>query len=98
MVLSLSVLFLMSCATSKETIKTVYVYPQLYIPETPKIKETSLILYDWNNKVITDFTDIKTTDIQNVLIPYWYLQLIADTFLDVEIARIEYQKFITNLE
>lgn len=98
MVLNLSVLLLTSCATDKEIIKTVYVYPQLYIPETPKIKESSLIMYGWDNKVITDFTNIKTSDIQNVLIPYWYLQIIADTFLDVETARIEYQQFIAHLD
>ncbi|MCQ2052945.1 MAG: hypothetical protein MJZ03_03320 [archaeon] len=88
----------MSCATTKETFKTVYVYPQIYIPTTPKIKAESMILYGWDGKVIKDLSNVKTSDIQNVLVPYWYLQLIADTFLDVEVARTEYEQFINHLE
>lgn len=44
-------LLIASCVSTKPVeVKTVYVYPQLYIPEAPKLENAPMILFDYNNK------------------------------------------------
>lgn len=71
------------CVSSKpeaQVVRTVYTTPPLYFPKFPEPNNSLIIPLDENNKKVTD----NETDIINVLMPYWYWQLIIKYKLDVD--------------
>lgn len=87
-------LVMSSCQSNKNTeIKTITVYPQLYFPKYPEPKKNVLPL-DKDGKVVKD----NETEIENVIMPLWYYQLIVSYKVDVDRAKAEYETFVHKIE
>jgi len=100
-VLSLLTPLLNSCKTTREPIyKYVYVYPNIYIPDYPKINDLLIVPLDYDGHVIDrgELTEDNPNapEIANVIIPYWFLIRWVDYGLDVTTAKVEYEQFVKN--
>ena len=84
-----------SCQSNKTApeVKTVYVTPELYFPKFPDPKK-NVIPYDKDFKKVTDVD----TDIEYVVMPFWYYQLIVDYKVGVDEAKAKYEAFNQRLK
>ena len=83
-------LALSSCQSNKTApeVKTVYATPELYFPKFPDPKK-NVIPYDKDFKKVTDVN----TDIEYVIMPFWYYQLIVDYKVSVDETKAKYEAF-----
>lgn len=88
----ISIVVLTCCQSNqpaeKIVVRTVYSVPPLYFPKFPEPKQTNLIPLDAHNQKVTD----ENTEIVNVIIPYWYWQLIVKYKVDVDNAEAFYNR------
>lgn len=86
-------LVLISCQSNRqEEIKTVYVVPDLNFPKFPS--PAVILPLDEKGKRVTD----EETDIINVLVPYWYWNLIVDYKLNIDEQETFYKAYKSRLE
>lgn len=82
-------LLLISCASNKQNekyvVKTVYEVVPLYFYDFPSLKDAITIPLDAEGNVVRD----NETEIVNVVIPYWYVQRLAE-------FSLHYQETIHN--
>lgn len=91
-ILIISMMDLTSCLSSPQPeIKTIYVCPDIYFPNFPKPR--NIIPLDSDGKKVVD----DETEIMNVLIPYWYWNLIIDYKLEVDDAENYYKAYKSKL-
>lgn len=86
----------MSCCKSNgQTIhyKVVYADPDLYFPSYPE-PNNNVLPYDKDFHKVTD----DDTEIEYVLMPYWYYILIMKYKLQVQEAEIKYKSFQEKLK
>lgn len=77
-----------SCRTNQfDNIKTIYVCPELHFPRFPVPK--NIIPVDAEGKKVTD----EDTEIMNVVIPYWYWNLIIDYKIAVDETQTYYNAY-----
>lgn len=85
-------LVLISCQSNRqEDIKTVYVVPELNFPNFPN--PTAALPLDEKGKRVTD----EETPIINVIIPYWYWNLIIDYKEEVDKQETFYKAYKSRL-
>ena len=79
-----------SCQSNKTApeVKTIYATPELYFPKFPAPKN-NVIPYDKDFKKVTDVNQ----DIEYVVMPFWYYQLIVDYKVGVDEAKAKYEAF-----
>ena len=84
-----------SCQSNKTApeVKTIYATPELYFPKFPDPKK-NVIPYDKNFKKVTDVD----TDIEYVVMPFWYYQLIVDYKVSVDEQKAKYEAFNQRLK
>jgi hypothetical protein len=84
-----------SCKSNqiKTEVKTVYALPELYFPKYPEPKN-KVIPYDKDFKKVTDVE----TEIEYVVMPFWYYQLIVDYKVAVDEAQAKYEAFNQRLK
>ena len=84
-----------SCQSNKTRteVKTVYALPELYFPKYPEPKN-KVIPYDKDFKKVTDVE----TDIEYVVMPFWYYQLIVNYKVSVDEQKAKYEAFKERLE
>lgn len=91
--LTLLTLLITSCQSNKqEKTKVVVSYPQLMFPKYPAPNNNVLPL-GYDGKVVRD----EETEIANVIMPFWYYQLIMDYKVRVDKASAEYAAFIQSV-
>ena len=73
--------------------KTVYAVPELYFPKFPAPEKNTIPL-DENYKKVTD----NDTDIEYVLMPFWYYKLIVDYKISVDEQKAKYEAFKQRLD
>ena len=86
----------MSCCKSnqiKTEYKTVYATPELHFPKYPDPKK-NVIPYDKDFKKVTD----AETDIEYVVMPFWYYKLIVDYKISVDEQKAKYEAFEARLK
>ena len=79
-----------SCQSNKTApeVKTIYATPELYFPKFPAPKN-NVIPYDKDFKKVTDIDQ----DIEYVVMPFWYYQLIVDYKVAVDEVKAKYEVF-----
>ena len=79
-----------SCQSDKviTEYKTIYATPDLYFPKYPAPGNNVLPL-DENYKRVTD----NETEIQYVMMPFWYYKLIVDYKVKVDETEAKYEAF-----
>ena len=84
-----------SCKSNqiKTEVKTVYALPELYFPKYSEPKN-KVIPYDKDFKKVTDVE----TQIEYVVMPFWYYQLIVDYKVAVDEAQAKYEAFNQRLK
>ena len=84
-----------SCQSDKviTEYKTIYTTPDLYFPVYPAPNGNVLPL-DKDYKRVTD----NETEIEYVIMPYWYYKLIADYKAGVDEAKAKYEAFNQRLK
>lgn len=89
------ILGLNSCKSNEIQYQTVVITktPELYFPKFPNPSPVVLPI-DQNGKVVKD----DQTEIVNVLMPYWYWNLIIDYKLSVDETEIYYKNYKNNLD
>lgn len=84
----------MSCCKSNEIqYKTIYATPELYFPSYPAPKN-NVIPLDENYKKVTD----NETEIEYVIMPFWYYKLIVDYKVSVDETKAKYEAFNQRLK
>jgi hypothetical protein len=84
----------MSCCKSNEIqYKTIYATPELYFPSYPAPKN-NVIPLDENYKKVTDYE----TEIEYVIMPYWYYKLIEDYKVSIDEQKAKYEAFESRLK
>lgn len=83
-------LVMISCQSDKvkTEYKTIYSTPDLYFPQFPAPKN-NVVPYDKDFKKVTSVTQ----DIEYVMMPFWYYQLIVDYKVSVDEAQAKYEAF-----
>ena len=83
-------LVMTSCQSDKvrTEYKTIYATPDLYFPKYPAPNGNVLPL-DENYKRVTD----NTQNVEYVVMPFWYYQLIVDYKVGVDEAKAKYEAF-----
>jgi hypothetical protein len=87
---------MISCQSNKTAapeVRTVYTTPELYFPKFPEPKK-NVIPYDKDFKKVTDVN----TEIEYVVMPFWYYQLIVDYKVAVDEAQAKYEAFNQRLK
>lgn len=82
---------LTSCQSKPEpqyVVRTVYDVPPLKFPDFPALKDSICIPLDAENKLCKN-----DKEVVNVIIPYWYLQLLARFKLDYESLQRVYKYY-----
>ena len=88
-ILTLSTLVMNSCQSNKQTeYKVVYQSPDLYFPKFPEPGK-NVLPYDKDFKKVTD----NDTEIEYVVMPFWYYKLIVNYKVQVKEAEIKYKNF-----
>ena len=89
------ILVMSSCQSDKviTEYKTIYATPELYFPKFPDHKK-NVIPYDKNFKKVTDVD----TEIEYVVMPFWYYQLIVDYKISVDEQKAKYEAFNKRLK
>ena len=84
-----------SCQSNKTApeVKTIYATPELYFPKFPAPKN-NIIPYDKDFKKVTD----AETQIEYVVMPFWYYQLIVDYKVAVDETKAKYEAFNQRLK
>ena len=82
-----------SCKSSEVQYKTVYATPELYFPSYPN-PQNNVIPYDENFKKVTS----PETQIEYVLMPFWYYKLIVDYKVKVDEQKAKYEAFESRLK
>ena len=79
-----------SCQSNKTKTeyKTIYAVPELYFPQYPAPKN-NVIPYDKDFKKVTDVN----TEIEYVVMPFWYYKLIVDYKVNVDEQKTKYEAF-----
>lgn len=78
-----------SCQSNKvPEVKTVYATPELYFPKFPEPKK-NVIPYDKDFQKVTD----TETEIEYVVMPFWYYKLIVDYKISVDEQKAKYEAF-----
>lgn len=85
----ISILVFVSCLSDKTETEPqfIYVCPDLYFPSFPKPR--NIIPLDADGKKVVD----DETEIMNVLIPFWYWNLIIDYKLEVDNTEVFYKAY-----
>lgn len=93
--LIVSMLVMNSCQSDRvrTEVKTIYATPELYFPKFPEPKK-SVIPYDKNFQKVTD----TETEIEYVVMPFWYYQLIVDYKVSVDEQKAKYEAFNQRLK
>ena len=88
-------LVMTSCQSSKTKTeyKTVYAIPELYFPKFPDPKN-KVVPYDKDFKKVTDVD----TEIEYVVMPFWYYKLIVDYKVSVDEQKAKYEAFQERLQ
>ena len=83
-------LVMTSCQSDKvrTEYKTIYATPELYFPKYPAPNGNVLPL-DENYKRVTD----NTQNVEYVVMPFWYYQLIVDYKVGVDETKAKYEAF-----
>ena len=83
-------LVMISCQSDKvkTEYKTIYATPELYFPKFPAPKN-NVVPYDKDFKKVTS----QTQEIEYVVMPFWYYQLIVDYKVGVDEAKAKYEAF-----
>lgn len=83
-------LVMTSCQSDKvrTEYKTIYATPDLYFPKYPAPNGNVLPL-DENYKKVTD----NTQNVEYVIMPFWYYQLIVDYKVGVDETKAKYEAF-----
>ena len=84
-----------SCRSNqvKTEYKTVYATPELYFPKYPESKG-NVVPLDENYKRVTD----NNTDIEYVMMPFWYYKLIVDYKVSIDEQKAKYEAFSKRLK
>lgn len=84
-----------SCQSDKviTEYKTIYATPDLYFPKYPDPKN-NVIPYDKDFKKVTD----TETEIEYVVMPFWYYKLIVDYKAGVDETKAKYEAFEARLK
>lgn len=84
-----------SCQSDKvrTEYKTIYATPDLYFPKYPAPNGNVLPL-DENYKRVTD----NTQNVEYVVMPFWYYQLIVDYKVAVDETKAKYEAFNQRLK
>lgn len=79
-----------SCQSNKTKTeyKTIYATPELYFPKYPEPKK-NVIPYDKDFQKVTD----SETDIEYVVMPFWYYKLIVEYKVSVDEQKAKYEAF-----
>lgn len=93
--LIVSMLVMNSCKSNevRTEVKTIYATPELNFPKFPEPKK-SVIPYDKNFQKVTD----AETEIEYVVMPFWYYQLIVDYKVSVDEQKAKYEAFNQRLK
>lgn len=88
--LMLSMLVMISCQSDrvKTEYKTIYATPELYFPQFPAPKK-NVIPLDKDFKKVSDVD----TEIEYVMMPFWYYKLIVDYKVSVDEQKAKYEAF-----
>lgn len=89
-------MLVMSCCKSNQIqteYKTIYATPELYFPTYPAPQNNVLPL-DENYKRVTD----NVTEIEYVVMPFWYYKLIVDYKVSVDEQKAKYDAFNARLK
>ena len=86
-------LVMSSCKSNQIEYKTIYATPELYFPQFPN-PTNNVIAYDENFRKVTD----PETQIEYVLMPFWYYKLIVDYKVKVDEQKAKYEAFETRLK
>ena len=89
------VLVMTSCQSDKviTEYKTIYATPELYFPKYPEPKG-NVVPLDENYKRVTD----NNTDIEYVMMPFWYYKLIVDYKVSIDEQKAKYEAFNQRLK
>lgn len=84
-----------SCQSNKTApeVKTIYASPDLFFPTFPAPKN-NVVPYDKDFKKITS----QTQEIEYVVMPFWYYQLIVDYKVSVDETKAKYEAFNQRLK
>ena len=84
-----------SCKSNqiKTEYKTVYATPELTFPKYPDPKK-NVMPYDKDFKKVTD----TETEIEYVVMPFWYYKLIVDYKVKVDEQKAKYEAFESRLK
>ena len=84
-----------SCQSNKTKTeyKTIYATPELYFPKYPEPKG-NVVPLDENYKRVTD----NNTDIEYVMMPFWYYKLIVDYKVSIDEQKAKYEAFSKRLK
>lgn len=79
-----------SCKSNqvRTEVKTIYATPELYFPKYPDPKK-NVMPYDKDFQKVTD----AETDIEYVVMPFWYYKLIVDYKVKVDEQKAKYEAF-----
>ena len=93
--LIVSMLVMNSCKSNevRTEVKTIYATPELNFPKFPEPKK-NVIPYDKNFQKVTD----AETEIEYVVMPFWYYQLIVDYKVSVDEQKAKYEAFNQRLK
>ena len=94
-ILTLSTLATISCKSSpvRTEVKTIYAIPELDFPKYPEPRK-NVIPYDKDFQKVTD----AETEIEYVVMPFWYYKLIVDYKVAVDEAQAKYEAFNQRLK
>lgn len=89
-------MLVMSCCKSNEVkteYKTIYATPELNFPLYPN-PQNNVLPYDENFQRVTD----AETQIEYVVMPFWYYKLIVDYKVKVDEQKAKYEAFNSRLK
>ena len=88
-------LVMTSCKSNqiKTEVKTIYATPELNFPKYPN-PSNNVIPYDADFKKVTD----AETNIEYVVMPFWYYKLIVDYKVKVDEQKAKYEAFESRLK
>ena len=84
-------MLVMSCCKSNEIkteYKTIYATPELNFPKYPDPRK-NVLPYDKDFQKVTD----TETEIEYVVMPFWYYKLIVDYKVEVDEQKAKYEAF-----
>ena len=82
-----------SCKSNQVEYKTIYAIPELTFPKYPDPKN-NVIPYDADFQKVTS----PETQIEYVLMPFWYYKLIVDYKVKVDEQKAKYEAFESRLK